>query len=184
MVRRGRHVTRRDSRGQGQAHLSAEQPAPGQGSRLPSADAHPCRSCHRDRPAPQGPSFADCLIYRPLSVLPAENRMTRSAEFSHTVKHGVRAPQPDIVVHAYRAPCGSGPQIGLIVSKSVGGAVDRHRVARKLRHVARTLIADLDPADRLVVRALPGSRDALSPRLQHELRSAIRRAHSLMDGRR
>ena len=107
--------------------------------------------------------------------------MTRSAEFSHTVKHGVRAPQPDLVVHAYRGASGSSPQVGLIVAKSVGGAVDRHRVARKLRHVARTLIEELDPADRIVVRALPGSRQVASPRLQQELHTAIRRAHSLMD---
>ncbi len=110
--------------------------------------------------------------------------MTRSAEFSNTVKYGVRAAQPDLVVHAYRADSGSVPQIGLIVSKSVGGAVDRHRVARKLRHVARTLIPELDAADRVVVRALPGSRDAVSPRLRDELRSALRRAHALMERQR
>jgi ribonuclease P protein component len=110
--------------------------------------------------------------------------MTRSAEFSDTVKHGVRAPQPDLVVHAVRAPAGSDPRIGLIVAKSVGGAVDRHRVARKLRHVARTLLPDLDPADRVVVRALPGSRDAVSSRLAQELTSAIHRAHTLMERQR
>ena len=48
-----------------------------------------------------------------------------------------------------------GPKIGLVVAKSVGSAVQRHRVARRLRHVARTVIADLDPADRVVIRALP-----------------------------
>ena len=117
-------------------------------------------------------------------MLPARNRMTRSAEFSNTVKYGVRASQPDLVVHAYRADSGSSPQIGLIVAKSVGGAVDRHRVARKLRHVARTLIAELDPADRVVVRALPGSRNAASARLHDELRSGFRRAHALMERHR
>ncbi len=107
--------------------------------------------------------------------------MTRSAEFSHTVKHGVRAPQPDLVVYAYRAPSGAGPQIGLIVAKSVGGAVDRHRVARKLRHVARAVVPELDPADRLVIRALPGSRDAGSSELDRELHAAVHRAHRLME---
>lgn len=110
--------------------------------------------------------------------------MTRSAEFSDTVKRGVRASQPDLVVHAYRGDNGSVPRIGLIVSKSVGGAVDRHRVARKLRHVARTLIPELDPADRVVVRALPGSRNAVSARLYDELQSAFRRAHAVMERQR
>ncbi len=110
--------------------------------------------------------------------------MTRSAEFTHTVKHGVRASQPDLVVHAYRAAEGSAPHVGLIVSKSVGGAVDRHRVARRLRHAARTVIAELDPADRIVVRALPSSRDAASVRLRQQLEAGVRRAHASMDRQR
>lgn len=114
-------------------------------------------------------------------MLPARNRMTRSAEFTRTVRCGVRAPQSDLVVHAYRAPSGSEPHIGLIVAKSVGGAVDRHRVARRLRHAARTILADLDPADRIVVRALPSSREARSSRLQHQLRCGVDRAHTLME---
>jgi len=34
----------------------------------------------------------------------------------------------------------------------------------------------LDPVDRVVIRALPGSRHAMSARLEQELRTAIRRA--------
>ena len=108
--------------------------------------------------------------------------MTRSAEFTHTVRFGVRAPQPDLVVHAYRAPSGCDPHIGLIVAKAVGGAVDRHRVARRLRHAARTVITDLDPADMLVIRALPSSRYAMSARLEQEITAAVRRALSVMGG--
>jgi ribonuclease P protein component len=103
--------------------------------------------------------------------------MTRSTEFGATVSQGVRAVQPDLVVHALRAgeDGDSGPRIGLVVSKSVGSAVQRHRVARRLRHVARTVIEELDPADRVVIRALPGSRNAISARLEQELRTALRR---------
>lgn len=110
--------------------------------------------------------------------------MTRTEEFTHTVKCGVRAPQPDLVVHAYRAAGGAEPHVGLIVAKSVGGAVDRHRVARRLRHAARTLLAELDPADRIVVRAQPSSREARSARLEDQLRAGVRRAHSLMERHR
>jgi ribonuclease P protein component len=111
-------------------------------------------------------------------VLPARYRMTRSTEFGATVRHGVRAVQPDVVVHALRSAehtSGDGPRIGLVVSKSVGSAVQRHRVARRLRHVARTLIDELDPADRVVIRALPSSRHTISARLEQELRTALRR---------
>jgi ribonuclease P protein component len=109
-------------------------------------------------------------------VLPARYRMTRSTEFGATVSHGVRAAQPDLVVHALRSPgAGDGPRIGLVVAKSVGSAVQRHRVARRLRHVVRTVIDELEPADRVVIRALPSSRHAISARLEQELRTAIRR---------
>jgi ribonuclease P protein component len=90
----------------------------------------------------------------------------------------VRAVQPDLVVHALRSSDDTrddGPRIGLVVSKAVGTAVQRHRVARRLRHVARTVIDELDPADRVVIRALPSSRHAISARLQQELRTALRR---------
>ena len=116
-------------------------------------------------------------------MLPARNRMRRSAEFGFAVRRGVRAAQPDLVVHANReihTLPGDSPQIGLIVTKSVGGAVDRHRVARKLRHSARAVLAELDPADRIVIRALPSSRDASSSRLEQQLRAGVRRASNLM----
>jgi ribonuclease P protein component len=118
-------------------------------------------------------------------VLPAENRMTRSTEFGATVKHGVRAVEPDIIVHAHRAvdeDAAPGPRIGLVVSKSVGSAVQRHRVARRLRHVARGVVGELGAADRVVIRALPSSRAAISPRLEQQLRDGLRRARLL--GRR
>ena len=109
-------------------------------------------------------------------MLPAQNRMTRSTEFGATVSQGLRAVQPDLVVHALRRTDeADGPRIGLVVSKSVGTAVQRHRVARRLRHVARTVLDDLDPGDRVVIRALPGSRHAISARLEQELRAALNR---------
>jgi ribonuclease P protein component len=98
----------------------------------------------------------------------------------------VRAVQPDLVVHALRMRDVSeeGPRIGLVVAKSVGSAVHRHRVARRLRHVARTVIDELDPADRIVIRALPGSRYAISARLEQELRAALRRTRSKSESSR
>jgi ribonuclease P protein component len=120
-------------------------------------------------------------------VLPARNRMTRSTEFDLAVRHGVRAPQRCIVVHARRSDDGlpaNSPQVGLIVAKSVGGSVDRHQVARRLRHAASGLLAELDPADRVVIRALPASRTAPFSALEQQLSAGFRRAHELLNGRR
>jgi ribonuclease P protein component len=118
-------------------------------------------------------------------VLPARYRMTRSTDFGATVNQGMRAVQPDLVVHARRCDNSDqgDPKVGLVVAKTVGNSVQRHRVARRLRHVARSFVADLDPADRVVIRALPSSRDAISARLEQQLRVALKRAR-LLDGAR
>jgi ribonuclease P protein component len=115
-------------------------------------------------------------------VLPAQFRMTRSAEFGATIKHGVRAAQPDIVVHARRErETEGGPRIGLVVAKSVGNAVQRHQVSRRLRHAARAVLPDLTTDERIVIRALPTSRHAVSARLEQQLRTGLRRTHDLME---
>lgn len=110
-------------------------------------------------------------------MLPAQNRMTRSTEFGATVSRGTRAAQPDLVVYTLRSDQTGdpGPRVGLIVSKAVGNAVQRHRVSRRLRHAARAVLDDLDPSDWMVIRALPRSREAITPRLEQELRTALQR---------
>lgn len=117
-------------------------------------------------------------------MLSARYRMTRSTEFGSTVKNGARAVERDLVVHVQRGDVDSGPRIGLVVGKSVGSAVQRHRVARRLRHVARSLVGELDPADRIVIRALPSSRHAISARLEQELRSGLTRTRVLPKAQR
>ncbi len=108
--------------------------------------------------------------------------MTRSADFGTTVKQGVRAAQPDLVVHARRdTGHPDGPRVGLVVTKAIGGAVERHRVARQLRHLVYATIAELEPTDRIVIRALPGIRQAKHARLQEEFGAALTRARQLME---
>jgi ribonuclease P protein component len=111
------------------------------------------------------------------AVLSARNRMTRSADFGTTVKRGTRAVQPDLVIYLHRGdnPSADAPKMGLIVSRSVGSAVQRHRLARRLRHVARGVMETLDRSEHLVIRALPSSRDVASARLAEELRAGLRR---------
>ena len=105
--------------------------------------------------------------------------MRRSTEFDATMKYGMRTVQPDIVVHVRRGNTGSGPRVGLIIAKPVGSAVERHRVARRLRHVARTMLGDLGGSDQVVIRALPSSRHVSSAWLEQQLRTGVRRAFDL-----
>jgi ribonuclease P protein component len=98
--------------------------------------------------------------------------MRRSADFDATVKHGKRAVQPDLVIYMRRAT--GDPKLGLIVSRSVGSAVQRHAVSRRLRHVARDVLPDFK-SEQVVIRALPSSRDVTSARLSEQLRAGLRR---------
>lgn len=112
-------------------------------------------------------------------MLSARNRMRRSTEFDATVKDGARAVQRDVIVHVRRVADSdgdNGPRVGLIVGKAVGSAVERHRVSRRLRHVVRSMLADLRQSDQVVLRALPGSRNVSSARLEQQVRKGLRRA--------
>jgi RNase P protein component len=69
----------------------------------------------------------------------------------------------------------AGPQAGFVVSRAVGGSVDRHRVVRRLRHLVRCRLDVLPAGGRLVVRALAPARDADSEVLGRDLDAALAR---------
>jgi ribonuclease P protein component len=70
-------------------------------------------------------------------------------------------------------------KVGFVVSKAVGNSVVRHRVSRKLRHVARDRLDALPAGTSLVVRALPAAAEASSAELADDLDSALRRLRLL-----
>ncbi|RVW02060.1 ribonuclease P protein component [Rhodococcus xishaensis] len=114
-------------------------------------------------------------------MLPEPYRLRRSADFSATVRSGRRMGRRDLVVHVLERDAAdslvsvNGPRFGLVVSKAVGPAVIRHRVARRFRHICAGLI-DTVPVDTdVVIRALPGSATASSRELDKQLRSVLRK---------
>ncbi len=87
----------------------------------------------------------------------------------------------DLVVHAYMrddANCVFSvgePRFGLIVSKAVGPAVTRHRVARRLRHIIAEMIPNVAPTADVVIRALPGAAELSSADLHRQVRSGLKK---------
>jgi ribonuclease P protein component len=83
--------------------------------------------------------------------------MRRGAEFALAVRAGARAGRPYVVGHLLvRADGVSGREsarVGFVVSKSVGSAVTRNRVKRRLRALMRGYIRLLPGGSLLVVRA-------------------------------
>ena len=88
---------------------------------------------------------------------------------SDLVVHAVVRDEPDI------ASTIRGPRFGLIVSKAVGPAVTRHRVARRLRHICSEVIGELPESTDIVIRALPGTAHATSAQLLVQLRSGMKK---------
>ena len=88
-------------------------------------------------------------------MLPTKNRFRSSKDFALTTKTGVRATSLSLVVYLKtNSSKASEPQVGLIVNKSVGGSVVRHRVSRQLRHLIAGHLTSFPKNSQIVVRVL------------------------------
>jgi ribonuclease P protein component len=116
-------------------------------------------------------------------VLPRAARLTRRQDFALAVRRGRRAARGTLVVHLFEATDRTAPaagaarpaRVGFVVGRAVGGSVDRHRVVRRLRHLARERLDVIPPGSLVVVRALPPARDADSGTLAKDLDAALHR---------
>lgn len=66
-----------------------------------------------------------------------------------------------------------GPRFGLVVSKAVGDSVTRHRVSRRLRHIAAEVADCLESDLMVVIRANPASARASHEDLVRDFRKAL-----------
>jgi ribonuclease P protein component len=113
-------------------------------------------------------------------VLSSSNRLTAADEFRQTVRRGRRSGGSLVVTHLVvpnvDKATSSPPKVGFVVAKSVGPAVTRNRVKRRLRHLMRERLTALPSGSMLVVRALPASAAASSGDLAGELDRCLGRA--------
>ena len=88
-------------------------------------------------------------------MLAQTHRLRNSKDFARATKTGFRATSIHLVVYAAVSPTlTTGPQVGLIINKSVGGSVTRHRIARQLRHAVKSDLNKFSPAVQIVIRVL------------------------------
>ena len=95
-------------------------------------------------------------------MLARANRVVRPADFRNAVRRGRRIGTSAVVLHVLERPGverpGSEPsRFGFIVAKSVGNAVTRNLVRRRLRSVSRDILPAVPAGTDVVMRALPGS---------------------------
>lgn len=103
-------------------------------------------------------------------MLPAESRMRRRRDFSLAVRRGSRAGRKLLTGHLLvGADDEAAPRAGFVVGRSVGIAVVRNKVRRRLRVLVREHLSSLPGGSLLVVRAHPQAATARQADLAAEL---------------
>lgn len=116
---------------QGEAHISAQQPAPVEASRLPAPHADPRRPGDHPVASPEGP----------LEVVGLTWRVRDRATFDALRREGRRA-RRGVVGVTYLPSDAGPPRLAYGVGRKVGPAVVRNRVRRRLRAAARELAGE------------------------------------------
>ncbi|WP_307582236.1 ribonuclease P protein component [Paeniglutamicibacter psychrophenolicus] len=107
-------------------------------------------------------------------MLPKNQRLRLSQDFTATVRSGARTGRRNVVLYARvrsEEPQGDN-RFGFIVSKAVGNAVHRNLVKRRMRALAQQFAAEAIGLD-VVLRALPGSADIEWDELGQQVRSGL-----------
>lgn len=108
-------------------------------------------------------------------MLPAGSRLRSSSDFQSVMRRGSRSGTQTVVV--YMALTGDAPSMaGFAVSRTVGGAVVRNRVKRRLRAIMRDLLPTVPEGTHVVVRALPDAAQSSFESLAADVSSALRRS--------
>ena len=144
------------------------------GSAFACAPAPAARSSVRvaARVAPSSrPSFTTYGV----TVLSKPNRVVRAEDFRATMRKGRRVATEHAIFYL-TARAGSEPaRFGFVISKAVGGSVDRNRLRRRLRAIAHSEVSAGFTGRDIVVRVLPGSASLSWTTLQQEMVDGIRK---------
>ncbi|MFF1882158.1 ribonuclease P protein component [Pseudarthrobacter sp. NPDC058196] len=116
-------------------------------------------------------------------MLAARNRLRTATDFSTTVRSGVRNGRRNVVLYAAAIAADEPSRIGFIVSKSVGNAVVRNLVKRRLREAAAASLSEHATGLAIVVRALPASASASWDQLRADYNAALETTQNRLAGR-
>ena len=84
------------------------------------------------------------------------NRLSRSRDFETVYRHGRSVSSRFLVLYWFPQEDPGEPRFGLSVPRSVGTAVDRNRVKRRLRELWRERIERVEPGCDYVLIVRPG----------------------------
>ncbi len=89
-------------------------------------------------------------------MLAKANRVVRAEDFRTAVRGGTRVVTPHAIIYLFCRPDQQPLRFGFIVSSTVGNAVVRNRVRRRLRSIGRETLGTSPGGGDIVIRALPG----------------------------
>lgn len=102
-------------------------------------------------------------------------RLTRSTDFQRVRRSGKSYAHPLVVliVTSSDHPC---PRVGVVVGRSLGGAVRRNRAKRRLRAAMHPLMPLIPAGHDLILIARPALLEATFREVQETLQALLRRA--------
>ena len=108
-------------------------------------------------------------------MLAGANRLRHRKEFALAVRRGRRAGRGSLVLHLHTDDAHDDVRrVGFVVARSVGPAVVRNSVRRRLRHLMRDRLDAVPSGSLLVVRAAPAAATASTAGLAADLDRALR----------
>jgi ribonuclease P protein component len=133
-------------------------------ARLPRPDVHPRRPRDPQAPPREGPqaplglSSLDTRVQR-------RHRLSRSRDFDAVYRHGRSVSTRFLVLYWFAREDGDeGARLGLAVPKTVGTAVVRNRIKRRLREIFSARSAELPQNQDYVLVVRPGLAEAAESR--------------------
>lgn len=106
-------------------------------------------------------------------MLAKPNRLVRADDYRRLVRRGRRVVTPHAVIYVLRANNTSPVRFGFIVPKTVGIAVSRNLVRRRLKSLSHAALPSLEPGTEIVIRALPGAAQANWATLRTEISDVL-----------
>ncbi len=95
------------------------------------------------------------------------------------MKQGRKVGSDHLVIYLKRDEAAPHARFGFVVAKTVGGAVKRNLVKRRLRAISRETLLPLDVKADVVVRALPGAAELnwtnLKDEFEADFHSAVKK---------
>ena len=108
-------------------------------------------------------------------MLSKPNRVVRAEDFRATMRKGRRLSTAHAVFYFAPRSADEPARFGFVVAKSVGGAVTRNLMRRRLRAIGHEFVERGYRSTDVVVRALPGSEKLSWTSLHEEISTGIER---------